>query len=269
MLDAHTDLFAAGSVDSDYKGFLGLITPSGSFPFTLQDGFEIKPGHNNIIALTGSRVDADDSLRSLSVDQRKCQFADENSQMKIHKNYTYSNCMFECSLLYAQNILKTTNNVSYYCVPWFFPTAAPGIAACDPWESVQFFDLMLNNIPDDTCSYCLPDCSTTIYDTSITAVPFRRCDSSNVGVSKLCTLDNTKLPFPTKFGRQVINEYSDATVIPGFVRSIQSSERTFASAIDGGDIFTKNPLTYDAYDEDIATVQVNKVKAFLNCYLVR
>jgi hypothetical protein len=125
---------------------------------------------------------------------------------------------------------------------------------------------MLNNIPDDTCSYCLPDCSTTIYDTSITAVPFRRCDSSNVGVSKLCTLDNTKLPLPTRFGRQVINEYSDATV--GFAKSIQSSERTFASAIDGGDIFTKNPLTYDAYDEDIATVQVNKLKTFLGAKLL-
>jgi hypothetical protein len=29
MLDAHTDLFAAGSVDSDYKGFMGLVSPPG------------------------------------------------------------------------------------------------------------------------------------------------------------------------------------------------------------------------------------------------
>jgi hypothetical protein len=102
MLDAHSDLFAPGSVSSDYKGFTGLIAPSGSFPFTIQDGFEIRPGHKNIIALTGSRVDADDSLRSLSPDDRKCLFNDENTDMKLHKNYTYSNCMFECSLLYAQ-----------------------------------------------------------------------------------------------------------------------------------------------------------------------
>jgi hypothetical protein len=253
MSDAHKDLLAPGSVDSDYKGFLGLITPSGNFPFTLQDAFDIKPGHNNIVALTGSRVDAVDSLRDLSIDQRKCRFADENSQMKIHKNYSYSNCMFECSLLYAQRELKATNNVSYYCIPWFFPTAASDIAVCNPWESLQFFDLM-NNIPDDTCSYCLPDCSTTIYETSITTIPFRHCDSRNVGVSKLCTLDNTNLPLPTKFGRQVIDEYTSD--MPSFVKSIQTSERSFTSFIEGGDIFTKNPQTYDAYDEDIATVQV-------------
>ena len=88
MLDAHTNLFAAGSVDSDYKGFIGLVSPSGSFPFTMQEGFEIRPGHNNIIALTGSKIDADDSLKDLSVDQRKCMFADENSNMTIHKNFT-------------------------------------------------------------------------------------------------------------------------------------------------------------------------------------
>ena len=46
MLDAHTDLLMPGSVDSDYEGFLGLISPKGSFPFIMQEGFEIRPGHN-------------------------------------------------------------------------------------------------------------------------------------------------------------------------------------------------------------------------------
>ena len=39
MLDAHSDLFAAGSVDSDYEGFTGLISASHSFPYTAQVRF--------------------------------------------------------------------------------------------------------------------------------------------------------------------------------------------------------------------------------------
>ncbi len=257
MLDAHTDLFAENSVDSDYKGFIGLVSPSGSFPFTLQEGFEIKPGHNNIVALTGSRIDAEDTLKSLPTTDRKCLFYDETTDMKMHKNYTYSNCMFECSLLYAQSQLQIKNNSTYACIPWFFPTLDSSIAICDPWESVAFFKLMLNDVTDSTCSYCLADCSTMIYETSITTVPFRRCDSTNLGVSRFCSLDNTKLPQPTKFARQVKLEYDKGgTSVPSFVDNMGTSERTYATTLPLGDIFTKNIKTYDAYDEDIAVVQV-------------
>ena len=44
MLDAHSDLFSASSVDSDNEGFIGLIHPKGSYPFTMQEGFKITPG---------------------------------------------------------------------------------------------------------------------------------------------------------------------------------------------------------------------------------
>ena len=156
MLDAHSDLFAAGSVDSDYEGFTGLISSSQSFPYTAQEGFVIKPGHNNIIALTGTEIKADDTLRELSQDSRQCLFPDENSTMKIYHNYTYSNCIFECSLLYAKDKLAQTYNLSTPCMPWFFPSANDSIAICGPWESVDFLDLMNNDIPDEKCSHCLP-----------------------------------------------------------------------------------------------------------------
>ena len=48
MLDAHSDLFSASSVDSDTEGFIGLIHPKGSFPFTMLEGFKISPGTNAI-----------------------------------------------------------------------------------------------------------------------------------------------------------------------------------------------------------------------------
>ena len=44
MLDAHSDLFSASSVDSDIAGFIGLIHPKGAFPFTMLEGFNIRPG---------------------------------------------------------------------------------------------------------------------------------------------------------------------------------------------------------------------------------
>ena len=257
MLDAHTDTFASGSVDSDYKGFTGLIAPSGTFPFTIQESFVILPGHNNIIALSGSRVDADDSLRNLKVEDRKCMFEDENSNMTVHKNYTYSNCMFECALLYAKKNLTINRNIT--CTPWYFPTADSTITVCDPWEAVDYFKLMINELPDNTCAHCYPDCSTTIYETAITTVPFRRCDSSNVGVSKLCDVSNLKLPLPTKFGSQVKADGGNKA----YTKKMVSSERKYASVLPAGDIFASNPTTYDAYDEDIAMVQIYFKKSTL------
>ncbi len=50
MLDAHNDLMAGGSVETDFEGFTGLIDSSGSYPMLSQKGFQIKPGvkFNNI-----------------------------------------------------------------------------------------------------------------------------------------------------------------------------------------------------------------------------
>lgn len=79
MLDAHTDLLAPGSVDSDHRGFTGVIGASGNFPLTSQEGFEILPGFNNIITLSSSQVVADDSLLTLTPDQRQCKFPQEST----------------------------------------------------------------------------------------------------------------------------------------------------------------------------------------------
>ena len=42
-----------------------------------------------------------------------------------------------------------------------------------------------------------------------------------------------------------------------------SSERKYASVLPAGDIFASNPTTYDAYDEDIAMVQIYFKKSTL------
>ena len=154
VIDSHSDLFSAGSLDVDYDSFTGLISPSGSFPLMNQEGFEIQPGHYNVISLSGSKVVADDDLRDLEVSARNCKFPEETANLRLHKNYTYMNCMLECSLSYAENELIKENSYSP-CVPWYFPSSNNSITVCDPWESVRFYDFM-NQVPDDACSDCLP-----------------------------------------------------------------------------------------------------------------
>ena len=193
MLDAHSDIFSASSVDSDNEGFVGLVHPKEAFPFTMLEGFKIRPGHLNIVALSGSSVDADISIRPIDPFDRNCYFPDEIEQMKVYKVYTQSNCIFECSIEYAQRRMQDETNSS--CIPWYYPTIDTEIEFCDPWQTIDFFYYMFDEIPDETCTKCLPDCSNTIYDPSITSVPFRRCDSSNLGVSHLCNLDDSRFIF--------------------------------------------------------------------------
>ncbi len=52
---------------------------------------------------------------------------------------------------------------------------------------------MFDEIPDDLCVKCLPDCSRAVYETSVTTDPLRECDSSSLGVRNfLCNIDNNR-----------------------------------------------------------------------------
>ena len=42
ILDAHSDVFSVGSVDSNSEGFVAMISPVGSFPFATYEGIEIR-----------------------------------------------------------------------------------------------------------------------------------------------------------------------------------------------------------------------------------
>jgi len=158
ILDAHGDLIANTSLQQDYLSINGLVSYSGSFPYMAEEAFEVKPGYHNIISLNAMRVDADDSMHSLEPDSRNCRFYDESSILKIYKNYTYSNCLFECGLLKAYDIHK--------CIPWYFPFYDDTFLICDPWVTKDFLDYMSNTVSEN-CEKCLPECSTTLFDLSI------------------------------------------------------------------------------------------------------
>jgi hypothetical protein len=55
------------------------------------------------VALSATKVDALDTLRSIEPAKRNCLFPDENENLKIYKSYSQSNCYLECSLFYAQD----------------------------------------------------------------------------------------------------------------------------------------------------------------------
>jgi len=130
-------------------------------------------GHNNIITLTSSKVDAETGLRGLDKEKRNCLFQDKISGLQIHKKYSYLNCKFECNLFYSQQAVLKKHNV--LCLPWFFPTPNDSTIFCDPWQSYDFFQIMSNEIPDNLCLHCLPECNATVYKPKITVVPFTRC----------------------------------------------------------------------------------------------
>jgi len=51
ILDSHSDLSTENSVDADNQGFIGTVTSNRSFPMTLLNGFQIKPGHTNLVII--------------------------------------------------------------------------------------------------------------------------------------------------------------------------------------------------------------------------
>ena len=100
-----------------------------------------------------------------------------------------------------------------------------------------------------------------MYEHIVTSIPFRRCDSSNFGVSQFCSLKHKYLLRPNKFAVQIEKEYESNNEFPAFTSILESSIRKFSKTIDKGDIFPLNDKTYDAYNKDIALVHINFRKA--------
>ena len=142
--------------------------------------------------------------------RRKC-----NGKMGLYIFQT--NCRLECALQYAQKELNTS------CTPWYFPTQDQPDGQqqmCDPWSAFFMERTMFQDMPDGKCDHCLPDCTETQFSTSVTSVPFRRCDYKNLGVSYLCDFKNPYLPEPRIWGRQVLVEYDESPGdVPDYIRN--------------------------------------------------
>ena len=184
--------------------------------------FFIEIGHNNIVAISATIVSSENSVRFIKPEDRNCMYENENKNLKIHKNYSQSNCYFECFYFIARESVKMKYNTTQGCVPWYFPSPDDLPLYCNPWEASDFLETMLN-IPTEKCLQCLPDCSTITYKTHVTAVPLRNCRLENLANSQVCN----GLQNPTKINSTLMEEYGYRfqTGTPQYMKKYISSTR--------------------------------------------
>ena len=260
VLDAHTDRVTAGSVFDNYRGFVTMVDSREKYPLTARQSFLVKPGRENYVAISALRVVAEDGIKPIEPKKRSCKLPDETS-LNVHRKYSQSNCLLECSIEYAKNHTKRENSTKG-CTPWYYPRADEEFAeVCKPWEA-KIFNEYITNVPDDTCSECLPDCTSTIYNSRVSAAPFRPCDHTNLGSSPMCDLENNDMN-PAIWRQMVQDEFiaSDGRV-PAYAQPDPknlNNQRQYMANPDRIDSLTfkeqilQNP-TYDAFQNDIAVV---------------
>ena len=261
ILDAHTDRISSGSVSDDFRGFVATVNSGDEYPLTSQKGFLIRPGHQNYVILSAQQVKADPGIKSINPNNRNCYFSDERP-LAMHKNYSQSNCILECYVEYARKSIEKKSNLTGGCVPWFYPVEDEHVfRLCDPWQIKEFQETM-KSIPDGHCDYCFADCTTTMYDSSISAAPFRPCDHTNLGVSPICNLINGDMN-PPIWSRDIMSEYENLnpTGVPDYILprpDRMDNMRRYASEDKLQTLVfqhkNKKETFYDAFKEDIAVV---------------
>ena len=255
VLDLHSDILSASSVESETQGFVGLITQGGNFPQRNLGGFDIKPGYKNSLALSASIVSADRELADISPESRNCSFDWENSSLKIFKQYTLSNCIFECNFYYAQRVMSDRFEP---CSPWYFPSSDLSPKICDPWQAANITEVM-SNVPIDECKHCLSDCDTTIFKTRISTAPLRKCNLNSFRSNSFCNTNANKNSLNSEFLSNWLTYDFDHrfSVQPYFYRkSFQTSQRKIGTSLQNGDVFEITNKPYNAFDNDVAMVNI-------------
>ena len=256
ILDAHSDLVTGSSVNDDIDGFFAIVDSKDQYPMTFRKTALIRPGHNNIVALKATEVATEAGVRTAATpEKRMCLFADEK-KLQLHKKYSQANCFLECSLDIAMRAMSP--NMSDPCIPWYFPVQNASIRMCDPYEAFTFVDIM-KDIADEECPQCLPDCSGTTFEASVSAAPFRRCDYKNLGLSELCNFDGMHgFLDPPIWGESVMRQFgADKGSFPKYLDGKFRSNKRKIALDEKSSVFgimnDENP-EYDAYDRDIAMV---------------
>ena len=254
ILDSHSDIMTASSIDKDTQGFVGLVTQGGNFPQISVGGFEIKPGHKNIVALSATVINSGQELQSMDPKSRNCYFEWESSFLKVFQNYTQQNCKFECSLFYAQQHLESKFQP---CSPWYFPSPEMSPNMCDPWQAAKMIEIM-SNVPISECKHCLSDCNSTIYKHRISTTPFRNCQLNSLGSSKLCNknLDTKFKSEKLSILVQSIYNKKHSTEPYFYKKYFPSSYRKYGDSLPNGDVFESTNKPYNSLDKDLASVQI-------------
>ncbi|TRY67303.1 hypothetical protein TCAL_07234 [Tigriopus californicus] len=238
MLDAHSDSISAGSVKDDFTGFLALVGGAKNNPLYPETKVLLKPGHENLVTLSGLEITPDFDIYVMPPTTRGCYFRHE-FELWVHRYYSRRNCVLECRMMKTLDMLPKADQ----CIPWNFPNAFPNLTMCNPWQKEKFMETFLD-IAEDVCLQCLPDCHEVQYSASVTAAPIRRCDKQNLGISPLCDINVESLPDPPIWGSAIFDQFGkEGQAIPKHIqRNIPPNVRY--------SVTDRTP--YNAYDRDIA-----------------
>ena len=277
IIDAHTDRVSPSTVSDNFRGFSTVIDGGDKYPLTSKNSFLIRPGRENYIALSALSVKAEDDIQKVVPKKRNCFFPNEH-ELDMHNNYSRSNCVLECSIKYARRMMISSSigksnvsssynftrssNETVGCAPWFYPANDDEYTnVCDPWETKRFQKFM-TNVPDGECTRCLPDCTDTIYQSRVSAAPFRDCDHTNLGSSSLCDFDDLDMN-PPIWSYMVEDEFRGHDLeVPDYAKPGNEKRSNIRkSIVDPSKIkdltllnYYKNHKTYNAFEKDIAIV---------------
>ena len=284
IVDGHSDRLSAATVSDNFRGFPIVVDDNDKFPIVALSDLIARPGFESNVKVKAIHLEALKETKKYGPQKRKCYFPDEY-ELRMHTYYSQSNCIFECEIEFTSKCLTTCNqfgqqcdctnvdifkfdalNDSNLCVPWFYPSKGMNNEKfCDPWSTKKFKKILETQIPKDQCKYCLPDCTTTIYDTSVSYAPLRKCDRTTIGsTSLLCDLINGVIN-PAPWVNIAQEEYRKANqTVPWYLDTSSSAYITrFTDKRSNGRetnlIFTsevnENP-TYNAFEKDIGIINV-------------
>ena len=212
-------------------------------------------------------------------------------ELEMHQKYSQPSCIFECEIKFAAKCISTCKKINATCdctdkslineldlasvkscVPWFYPISGDNnLEMCDPWMTKKFRNILDTKIPTDQCDYCLEDCSSTTYQTSISYTELQDCDDSNIG-SIYCDLTSGDMN-PVPWTSDAQNEYLAANEsVPWFLETNKSRitiggkrkfsdqrSRYYEQKAGRGAIFAeklKMRPYYNAFEKDIGFLNV-------------
>ena len=87
ILDAHTDVVSASTITEDFQGFVAIIDGGSQFPLSTRKSVMLRPGYENLVAMSAVKVTAEEDIKTWEPEKRTCYFGDEY-ELLSHVNYT-------------------------------------------------------------------------------------------------------------------------------------------------------------------------------------
>ena len=290
LVDAHSDQLSPATVTDNSRGFVTIIEDRNAYPMASFSSLMARPGYESNIKLSAIHVQAHKEIKEYEPAKRNCYFPDEY-ELEMHQSYSQSNCILECVVKFASSCITTCTESGNYCncsnesmektddddkcVPWFYPVQDEHVRKmCSPWATKAFISIINEHVPKDECKHCLPDCTKTKLDSSISHSEFQKCDHTNIGSSRLCDLMNEGLN-PAPWTSMAQAEFENANQsIPLYLRTNMNSvsekqpnvkrfsnkrSKILGSHVEEHLLFPsevrENP-TYDAFEKDIGIINV-------------